>query len=421
MTIKPLRRSFLGLNIANFLQAEMIGVIIPVMNVFLRGVGWRYDTIGVATAAAGLGTLAFQAFAGWLIDRWKWRRTVFAAASIITGICFVAIPLVTPTTAWIDVILFLTGALQSFFGPLLGALALGLAGHRLLNRTIAVNQSWNHAGNIAAALLAMALISQFGLRSIFYSVGACSLFAAASMLLIRKQDLDERVATGLNRDQARQVQWTELFRDRKIVSLCLAIFAFHLANAPILPTVALYVKQLGGSDNLMTATVLTAQVVMVPVALAAGRLCDSWGRKPTMAVAFIALPLRIISYLLVSSPSAVVWLQGLDGIGAGIYGVAVVAIAADLTRGKGNFNALTGLLASAVAAGGVLGPLASGILVQEFGFRTTFYSFAFLAATGAVIFLLSVPETKTSICSEIDTSNVSTSANQGEIYDARVT
>jgi hypothetical protein len=56
----------------------------------------------------------------------------------------------------------------------------------------------------------------------------------------------------------------------------------------------------------MTATVLTAQIVMVPVALAAGRLCDSWGRTPIMAVAFLVLPLRILSYSFVTTASAVV-------------------------------------------------------------------------------------------------------------------
>ena len=35
-------------------------------------------------------------------------------------------------------------------------------------------------------------------------------------------------------------------------------------------------------------------------------------------------------------------LQTLDGIGAGVYGVVIVAICADLTKGKGGFNALAG-------------------------------------------------------------------------------
>lgn len=144
----------------------------------------------------------------------------------------------------------------------------------------------------------------------------------------------------------------------------------------------------------MTATVLTAQVVMVPVALMAGRFCDSWGRKPVMAIAFWVLPLRILSYSFVNTPSAVVYLQALDGIGAGIYGVAVVALAADLTRGKGHFNTLMGLFATAVAIGGVAGPLLSGLLVQHLGFRVTFYAFAGLATLGGIVFTLLVHETR---------------------------
>jgi MFS family permease len=112
-----------------------------------------------------------------------------------------------------------------------------------------------------------------------------------------------------------------------------------------------------------------------------------------LAIAFWALPLRILSYSFVRSASAVVWLQTLDGIGAGIYGVAVVALAADLTRGKGRFNTLMGLFATAVAVGGFIGPLITGVLLQHLGFRATFYSFATLALAGAVVFTACVPET----------------------------
>ncbi len=178
-----------------------------------------------------------------------------------------------------------------------------------------------------------------------------------------------------------------------MLSLFIAIFLFHFANAPILPTVALYVNKLGGSDSLTTATVVTAQIVMVPVAILTGRLCDTWGRKPVMAIAFWVLPLRILSYTFVTSAKAVVWLQCLDGLGAGIYGVAVVAFAADFTRGKGHFNALLGLFATALATGAVVGPLLTGFLTQHLGFEATFRSFAALAVVGAVWFTTFVPET----------------------------
>jgi MFS family permease len=389
------KRSLIGLNAANFFQAEMVGVILPILNAWLKQANWRYDAIGFATAAAGLGTLLFQTPAGWLTDKLTCRRSLFATVALITGACFALIPFVPKTAPWVDSLLFLSGATQSFFGPLLGALALAFAGHKYLTRVMGSNQSWNHFGNIVAAVIAMGLVSTLGLTSIFYSVGACSLLAGASVLLIREKDLDERVAAGFTHEEdASKSSWTYLLKDRTIQFLMLSIFLFHLANAPILPTVALYVKKLGGSDNWMTATVLTAQVVMVPVALLAGRFCDSWGRKPVMAIAFWVLPLRIASYSLVSTPSALVWLQGLDGVGAGIYGVAVVSLSADLTRGKGGFNTLMGLFATALAIGGVIGPLLSGLLVQHLGFKTTFYAFAALAGLGAAIFTRFVPETK---------------------------
>jgi MFS family permease len=383
------------LNAANFFQAEMIGVVLPVMNSYLKDAGWSYDSIGAATALAGLGTLLFQAPAGVLTDRLSQRRALFAAAAIVTGLCFALIPSAKSSIGLIDSLLFVAGAAQSLFAPVLAALALALVGHRQLNRTMGANQGWNHAGNVASALAAMALVSTGGVTSIFYAVGFSSALAMLSVFVIRESDLDERQATGLGDNQnARPVPWSTLFADRTVLILFVSIFAFHLANAPILPAVALYVKQLHGSDSLMTATVLTAQIVMIPVALLAGRGCDAWGRKATIAIAFWVLPLRIFSYSLVHTPKAVVWLQSLDGIGAGIYGVAVVALTADLTRGKGHFNSLMGLFATALAIGGVAGPLISGLLIQRLGFQMTFYVFAALAATGAILFTVFVPETK---------------------------
>ena len=89
----------------------------------------------------------------------------------------------------------------------------------------------------------------------------------------------------------------------------------------------------------------------------------------------------------------VVFLQALDGIGAGIYGVAIVASAADLTRGKGYFNTLMGIFATAQAIGGVAGPVVQGLLLQHFGFRMAFLFFAALALAGAVLYQTTIPET----------------------------
>ncbi len=390
----PSLRSLVGLNAANFFLAEITGVVVPFLATFLAGRGWRDDAVGVAVAAGGLGVFLMQTPAGVVVDRVRQRRLLLAGASLALGACYGLLPLLPAHWAVVDALLFAAGAAQAFFLPLLGALALGLVGHAGLCRTMGHNQGWNHAGNLAAALLAMGLVAWSGVPSVFYAVAAVSLLAAASVFLIREDDLDEDAASGGAGQGGAGATVLGLLRDRRILTLFAATALFHLANAPVMPLVGLYIDRLGGSGTQVAAVVFVAQAVMIPVALAAGWLCDRWGRKPVFAVGFLALPLRIFLYSLTSDPWVLVALQALDGIGAGIYGVVIVSMCADLTRGQGGFNALQGLLATALGVGGVLGPLAAGFLVQHLGFAVAFHAFAGVAALAALLFIALMPETR---------------------------
>jgi MFS family permease len=381
------------LNAANFFLAEVVGVIMPFLGRYLKEHSWSETALGLAISAAGLGVFLMQTPAGLIVDRVRRRRGLLAGASLLVGACFGVLPLVPAQWSCIDPLLFLAGVGQSFFNPLLGALALGLVGHAALNRTMGVTQGWNHAGNIAAAVTAMLLVGWLGLVSIFYTVFVVSALAAASLLLIRPNELNEDRASGDGATLAR-VGVLALLRDRRVVALLAATALFHLANAPVMPFVGAYLTQLGGTSVQVAAVVFTAQAVMIPVALLTGRLCDSWGRKPAFAVGFLALPVRIFLYSLTQSPWMLVALQTLDGIGAGVYGVAVVAMCADLTRGKGGFNALQGMLATAQAVGGVVGPLGAGWLADHLGYNGFFFTFAGIAAVAAALFLFFMPETR---------------------------
>ncbi|HJT76696.1 MAG TPA: MFS transporter [Gemmataceae bacterium] len=386
-------RSRVGLNAANFFLAEILGVVLPFLGKYLKGHGWSETALGVAISLAGLGVFLMQTPAGLLVDRVRNRRVLLAAASLGVGVCYGLLVFVPPRPLWLDPLLFAAGTAQAFFNPLLGALALGLVGHAALNRTMGANQGWNHAGNIAAAVSAMLLVGWLGVESVFYTVFVVSSLAAASVFLIRRDEVDaERAAGGA--EAGRRVGLRTLLRDRRVVVLLTAVALFHLANAPVMPFVGAYIATLGGSNVQVAAVVLVAQAVMVPVALLTGWLCDRWGRKPVFAVGFLALPLRIFLYSLTSNPWGLVALQTLDGIGAGVYGVAVVAMCADLTRGKGGFNALQGMLATALAVGGVVGPLGAGWLAEHLGYNGFFWTFSGIATVAAAVFVLFMPETR---------------------------
>jgi predicted MFS family arabinose efflux permease len=293
----------------------------------------------------------------------------------------------------VDSLLFVAGTGQAFFLPLLGALALGLVGHAALNRTVGSNQGWNHAGNLAAALLAMGLVSLFGVPSVFYAVPIVSALAASSVFFIRKAEIDEYRASGAADGGGKGAGLRELLKDRRVLVLLAATALFHLANAPVMPFIGAYIKSLNGTDVQVAAVVLVAQAVMIPVALAAGWLSNRWGHKWVFAVGFVALPIRIFLYSLTQDPWVLVALQTLDGIGAGVYGVVIVAICADLTKGKGGFNALAGMIATALAIGGVIGPLGAGFLAEHLGYNGFFYVFASIAVVAAILFLTLMPET----------------------------
>jgi predicted MFS family arabinose efflux permease len=69
-----------------------------------------------------------------------------------------------------------------------------------------------------------------------------------------------------------------------------------------------------------------------------GRKAGWWGRKPLLLLAFGVLPIRGILYTLTVNCDALIAIQILDGVGAGISGVVSVLVIADLTKGSGSFN-----------------------------------------------------------------------------------
>ena len=394
-------RSSIGINSVNFLLAEVLAVVGPFLGVYLKDHGWSYSNIGLVVAIGSIGTLLMQVPAGIISDRIEARRRLLAAMSLLVGVSLLLLPFAANSVLGVGAIQFLSGAANAFFVPLLAALALALAGHRAFDRLMGITQSWNHAGNIAAALLAIVLVKTLGVVSIFYVMAGVSVFAAASLLLIRSDELNPDLSmskgstpeTHSTREILQQVR--QLLADKKILALVISVTLFHLANAPVMPLVGLYLKHLGGGDEKIAQVVLVAQLVMVPVALLAGKYCGHLGRKPIFAIAFLVLPVRIFLYSMTTDPDWLLAIQTLDGIAAGIYGVVIALMCSDLTRGKQGFNTLLGIMQTALALGGVLGPLMQGFMTQYFGFALTFTSFAAVATVGAALFLLKVPETRT--------------------------
>jgi MFS family permease len=146
--------------------------------------------------------------------------------------------------------------------------------------------------------------------------------------------------------------------------------------------------------TLMSACIVAAQLVMVPVAIVVGHKADVWGRKPIFACALAVLILRGALYPLSDNPYWLVGVQLLDGIGAGIYGALFPLVVADLTQGTGHFNVSQGAIATAAGLGGALSTFVAGVIIVVAGYSAAFLTLAGVAAFGLILFIMLMPETR---------------------------
>jgi MFS family permease len=151
-------------------------------------------------------------------------------------------------------------------------------------------------------------------------------------------------------------------------------------------------KNLG--TTLMSASIVAAQIVMVPMAMLVGAKADRWGHKPLFLSGFLILPIRSALYTFSDNSYWLVGVQLLDGVGAGIYGAIFPIVVADLMRGTGRFNVAQGAIITAQGVGAALSTTLAGLFVVHGGYSAAFITLGGVAAVGAVVFLFAMPETR---------------------------
>ena len=154
----------------------------------------------------------------------------------------------------------------------------------------------------------------------------------------------------------------------------------------------------------MSACIVAAQIIMVPMAILVGRKANRWGRKPLFLAGFLILPIRGMLYTFSDNPYWLVGVQLLDGVGAGLYGALFPLIVADLTGGTGRFNVALGAVMTAQGIGASLSTMLAGLIVVEAGYSAAFLTLAAVAAVGALVFFFGMPETYPQRSGKIGTS-----------------
>ena len=399
----PSRGSLRALDALNFVLADVRDGLGPYLAIYLSIKQWDPAKIGLAMSAMGFATVIAQTPAGILVDRTRRKRSWMIAAALVIAASSVAMARL-PDLAVILGAQAAIGVASAVFAPAVAAVSLGLVGHaRFADRT-GRNEAFNHAGNVVAAVLAGWIGDHVAYEGIFYLLAALCGASILSTLMIDQREIDDDLARGM--DDSRQAgsgegppaiaRLGDLFRDRRILSFTASVVLFHFANAAMLPLVGqkLTAGKTEGLAGFMSACIIAAQLVMVPVAILSGRLAVSWGRRPLFLIGFAVLPIRGLLYTLTDDPRLLVAVQLLDGVGAGIFGVVGVLVIADLTKGTGRFNMMQGTLATATGLGAAASLYLTGEIVSRFGFDAGFLTLSAIAAAALLFYGLAMPETR---------------------------
>ena len=385
------KRSLVGLDLTNVFMADVrdgVGVYLSVYLLTVRK--WDPSQIGIIVALPGLISILAQSPAGNLIDETSRKRFLIILSSIIVAIsCLVVIYL--PSFYPIAISQLALGIVAPIFQPCVSAISLGLVGHALLRRRIGRNESFNHAGNMLAAIVAVFVGLYVSFEGIFYfSLFQCAALIA-SVLMIRSQDINHDVARAAARThQAIGSFWHDsraLLKDRNTACFILSLTLWNLANGTMLPLLG---QKLGIDDPLNSAyylslCIIVAQATMILVAPWAAQRARS-GRKLLFLFSFSLIPVRAILFAILETKYALISLQLIDGLGAGIYGVLSILMMADFSRGTGRFNLLQGLTYSCMGLGGALSSVIGGYLASYLGYNQAFLWLAAIGLFGAAFF-----------------------------------
>jgi MFS family permease len=391
-------RSLSGLDWFAFFVADIQTGWGPFVAAYLTSVAWTQFDIGLILTIGTLVAFAFQIPLGAVVDRIPHKRSLaaFAVACVSASALLIAL---WPSFFVVVVAKILHAAASCMLGPTISAISLGLVGHALLSVRLGRNARFLSLGNAIAAGFMGGVGYAISNQAIFLLTAALCIPAFIALAQIKSADIDPDLARGgvsMSERRAPSGTFRLLLYNRALVIFAGAVVLFQFANAAALPTMAglLTRRDPETATLILSICILAPQFVVAAIAPWVGRRSESWGRRPLLALCFLALTIRCALFAATAEPALVVAIQLLDGLSAATLGVLVPLVLADVMRGSGHFNLAQGVVGVAVGIGASLSTTAAGFIADRLGSDSAFGFLAAVAAVGLVLVVALMPETR---------------------------
>ena len=361
------------------------GAVIPIVALAARDLGGSVAVAGFVVGLRGIGILAFDVPAGWLVGRFG-ERTAMAAA---TGLVVVALAgsALAPTLWLFAVFTFLMGCGWSIW--LLARLSYMSEAVPLAQRGRALSTlgGVNRIGNFIGPLIGAGVAVLVGLDGAYYvhlvtAVAACALLLAT----ITRSEGREGVRGGHANVLAVVREHSGVFLTAGLGSTSIQVL--RATRQSVLPLWADHIGLDAGAVSLIFGISVGIEVLMF---YPAGSASDRWGRKAVAIPCLAVMSLGMIVLPLTGAFWSMALVGTVIGIGNGLGSGINMTVGADFAPaiGRARFLGAWRLFGDLGTAGGPM--IAAGIAgVVSLGVASV--AMGAIGAAGASLIYLRMPE-----------------------------
>ena len=364
------------------------GIVAPILPLFARSFGVSYGAAGLLISAFAFTRLAFDLFAGPIVDKWGEQRAsvaallFVAASSVLTGLA--------PNFPSAVVLRAAGGAGSAVLFAALYSYLLRIVPAERMARASGLFYGAFNVGIIAGGPLGGVIAGAFGLRAPLYFYAGVLVVSA---VFFRRFVPDPPRASRPDGSAANKEGFFEVLKNPAIFRVATMNFAYLWMIVCVYDTLMpLFARfRLGMSPTTIGAVLAIALVTEMLVMYPSGVLADRLGRKPVAISTFTWLV--VIVALVGFSTSRVIFfvVMALVGTATGSTAVIPTAILGDVAA-EGSSGTAVGIFRFAGDLGMTLGPLAVGLTTNAVGFKAAFVV-AVLPSFLALLDLFRMPET----------------------------
>jgi len=357
---------------ACFLQLVAMGTIFSFETVWMREHGLGETLIGVLLAVAT--ALVLVAGIGWglLADRTGRPAWIVAGGCLsMAGALFLLAHCREP--AHFAAYAVLRGISYPMIWNIMPLLALSVLAGRAAGRGYGSYRIFGSMGYILATLVLPRLLPD---------IGTLLMLAAGAMLLAYLPLRAGRFPVQRRREHG---GWRELLTNHELLGLFAAAFFFAMANPAIYAFLPVYARRLGADVKFIGLLLAFNGIIGLVAMPVCGRIVDRFGPRRMLWLAFLAQPLRLAVYSLVSDYRWLIAPQALHFFTwAGLEVSAVLFITRLAGEGR-SATAMSGYMGMHVL-GSIVGVSLTGLVAENLGYGVMFRGSALCSTLGLLVF-----------------------------------